>query len=399
MTEATMTDQQTFWYALSPLDILMFRDAKPFSPGVRAWASGQFPPSGHAIAGALRSLLAPGEQTGLRVDLTGPFFCHSDRDREVLYLPKPMGYVGDRSLSPLPWLNESPLAKHGRWDRRLPAPLTLAGGDRQGEDNNGEDGPKDRKYLPLPVIQAYLEKGFIHQDALKLPAEELEQPWTEEVRAHNAIAPGTRQVKDEDGYFIETAVRLREGWSLAIGVDRSTHGALDRFKDGAIVRLGGEGHRVFLRRAKGLDDFWAALKRQSDHNFQQQGRAIAYLVTPGIFERRRRTASQPEGHATCQAWPWHWKTLQQGGPLAGVATAKPQAIAGRVREKDNCHSSIPAPQVFAAAPGSQYYLEKPMSPFQESGADHRINRWRSLGYSELLWVPYQEPPKRENHHG
>ncbi|MCG9886940.1 MAG: CRISPR-associated protein Cmr3 [Cyanobacteria bacterium] len=390
MTEATVTDSRTFWYALSPLDILMFRDAKPFSPGVRAWASGQFPPSGHAIAGALRSLLAPGEQTGLRIDLTGPFFCHGDRNREVLYLPRPLGYVGDQPLSPLPWLANSPLAKHGRWDRRLPAPLTLTGGDRGEDAPKDKDAPKARKFFPLPVIHAYLEHGSIAPDASQPPKGEPEQPWMEEVRAHNAIAPGTRQVKDEDGYFVETAVRLFEGWSLAIGVDQRTHEALERFQNGAVVRLGGEGHRALLRRTPALDGPWATLQHQSDRNFQQQGRAIAYLITPGIFERRRHTAGQATSHATCQAWPWGWKTVQQGGILAGVATAKPQAIAGRVREKENSHSSIPAPQVFAAAPGSQYYLEKPMHPFQGSEEQGRMRRWRSLGYSELLWVRYPE---------
>ncbi|MFN5658855.1 MAG: type III-B CRISPR module-associated Cmr3 family protein, partial [Pseudanabaena sp.] len=39
-----------FWYKLTPLDVLMFRDAKPFSPQERAWAGSVFPPNNHAIA-------------------------------------------------------------------------------------------------------------------------------------------------------------------------------------------------------------------------------------------------------------------------------------------------------------------------------------------------------------
>lgn len=30
-----------FWYTLTPLDVLLLRDAKPFTPGERAWAGSQ----------------------------------------------------------------------------------------------------------------------------------------------------------------------------------------------------------------------------------------------------------------------------------------------------------------------------------------------------------------------
>ncbi|MFN9557259.1 MAG: type III-B CRISPR module-associated Cmr3 family protein, partial [Dolichospermum sp.] len=46
-----------YWYKLTPLDILMLRDAKPFSPQERAWAGSIFPPNGHTIAGAFRGIL------------------------------------------------------------------------------------------------------------------------------------------------------------------------------------------------------------------------------------------------------------------------------------------------------------------------------------------------------
>lgn len=46
-----------FWYTLTPYDVLLFRDAKPFTPGERAWAGSVFPPNGHTLAGAIRGLL------------------------------------------------------------------------------------------------------------------------------------------------------------------------------------------------------------------------------------------------------------------------------------------------------------------------------------------------------
>lgn len=59
------------WYTLTPLDILLFRDAKPFSPAERAWSESVFPPNGHAIAGALRGLVGSREHW----QLIGPFLC------------------------------------------------------------------------------------------------------------------------------------------------------------------------------------------------------------------------------------------------------------------------------------------------------------------------------------
>ncbi len=54
-----------YWYKLTPLDVLMLRDAKPFSPQQRAWAGSVFPPNGHTLAGALRGLI--GDKKDLKI--------------------------------------------------------------------------------------------------------------------------------------------------------------------------------------------------------------------------------------------------------------------------------------------------------------------------------------------
>jgi CRISPR-associated protein Cmr3 len=46
-----------FWYAIDPVDVLLFREAKPFSPGDGAWAKGLFPPLPSTVFQALRSTL------------------------------------------------------------------------------------------------------------------------------------------------------------------------------------------------------------------------------------------------------------------------------------------------------------------------------------------------------
>lgn len=369
-----------YWYTLTPLDVLLFRDAKPFAPGERAWAGSIFPPNGHTVAGAIRGLL--GEKTHFQ--LKGPFFCRTDHQAKVrLYLPRPLGFVGSKPLIPLDWNKNSPLHQ-ALWDKSQPCPLSSLSksGNEEEEQDDSED--KYRQYLPSDVVEKYLKSGKI-SDSDWLVSDEEEKPWIVETRSHNAIETGTRQVKDADGYFVENAIRLQSGLSLAIGIDQEINTP-------TTIRLGGEGHRAILQKCDELDEQWNLLQRKSQENFESGGQSLAYLVTPGVFER-----PQKDRKAMCQAWPWEWKLAhtvngnQTPGHLVSVATDRAVPISCRIRDKDNDKKSIPAPQVFAAPPGSIYYLNQPEELFQNSEqASNKAKRWRQLGYSELLWISYKE---------
>jgi CRISPR-associated protein Cmr3 len=398
----TPTTPEFHWYTLTPLDVLMFRDAKPFTPGERAWAGSTFPPNGHAIAGAIRGLLS----NNATLQIKGPFFC---RDYQTLYFARPLGFVKKTPLLPLDWATDHPLQGQLEWDRTQPSPLVRPPGSssNDGDDDDlvdpcpGGSEVKYRQYLPHDVVLKYLKNGTIAPDAWQVQHEGEDQPWTIESRPHNAIEPGSRQVKDADGYFVENAVRLHKGWSLAIGLDDQTHQAVQKQANGRalIMRLGGEGHRVVLERSETLDQQWQELQQLSKANFDKGGRSLAYLVTPGVFER------ETTGRATCRAWPWEWRLAHanngnQTGVLVSVATDKPVPISCRIRDKDDGQKSIPAPQVFAAPPGSIYYLNFPPKirgdyplfqddpPPSKTGKPHKSRIWRKLGYSELLWLPF-----------
>ena len=395
-----------FWYTLTPVDVLLFRDAKPFTPGERAWAGSVFPPNGHTLAGAIRGLL--GEKAHFR--LKGPFFCRTDYTAEQhkaqvrLYLPRPLGFVGSTPLVPLPWNEKSPLHQ-ALWDRHEPCPLCPLPKSRteeEEEEDEKDSEDKYRQYLPSDVVEKYLEKGEISHDDWLVKTGEIDlnerivkpgddrksKPWTVETRPHNAMDDGTRQVKEADGYFVENAIRLQPGWSLAIGIDQE-------IDTPTTLRLGGEGHRAILQRCQELDKQWQRLWDLSEKNHKQGGRALAYLITPGIFERI------DDGRAMCRAWPWEWKLAhtvngnQTPGHLVSVATDRAVPISCRIRDKDDDKKSIPAPQVFAAPPGSVYYLNQPEQLFAENSdskpgkALERANRLRELGYSELLWISYK----------
>jgi CRISPR-associated protein Cmr3 len=369
-----------YWYTLTPVDVLLFRDAKPFSPGQRAWAGSTFPPNGHSIAGALSVLLNRDKET--RFNLKGPFLCFKE---ETLYLPRPLGFIGKTPLVPLDWEKESPFS-HTLSDPHQPRPLVTP--IKLADTNEESVSPKqnkDRQYLPFEVIETYLKTTCIHPDAWVVQHKGEDRPWKIETRPHNTIEAGKRQVKNEDGYFVEKVIRMLPGWSLAIACDRE-------IKTPVTLRLGGEGHRVILQRCEVLDKQWEILKALSEENFNKKERSLAYLVTPGVFERLH-----DNNQAMCRAWPWEWKLAhtvngnQTPGNLVSVATDRPVPISCRIRDKDGAIKSIPAPQVFAAPPGSVYYLNQPQTLFQDSNtASQTVQRWRQLGYSELLWISYKE---------
>lgn len=370
-----------YWYSLTPIDVLLLRDAKPFTPGERAWAGSVFPPNGHTIAGALRGCL--GKKDNFQIK--GAFLCRktitdkTNRSRMQLYLPRPLNFVGSQPLLPLVW-QEALALNHAMWDKTKPCPLATQrpiNGDR---DDEAVETFKYRQFLPWKVVYQYLETGTIAEKEWQLEHRGEDRPWIIETRSHNAIEAGTKEVKDADGYFVENAIRMLPDWSLAIGVDRE-------IPTPVTLRLGGEGHRVILERCEELDSQWQKLETRSQENFNQDGRAIAYLVTSGVFERIHNN-----NKAICRPYPWEWRLAHTTnnnptpGNLVSMVSDRAVAIGCRIRDKED-NTSIPAPQVFAAPPGSTYYLNQPQELFQDSeSAPSKIRRWRKLGYSELLWI-------------
>jgi len=365
-----------FWYTLTPLDVFLLRDAKPFTPGERAWAGSVFPPNGHSIAGALSALLNRSQESKFR--LIGPFLCLGG---ETLYFPRPLGFVGTTPLVPIDWDEESHL-HHALTDPQQPRPLVKASWSKSPEDESDFQGY--RQYLPFEVVEEYLKTGEIDSKHWRVEHTGEDKPWMIETRPHNAMESGKRQVKAADGYFVENAIRFYPGWSLAIGVDQE-------IDTPTTLRLGGEGHRVILQRCDRGGEQWNTLQKLSGQNFQQGGKSLAYLVTPGVFERKEKDKANET--SVCQAFPWEWKLAhtvnrnQTTGHLVSVVTEKAVPISCRFRDKEDSSSSIPAPQVFAAPPGSVYYLNQPQPLFQDN-PNTKVHSWRKLGYSELLWVTY-----------
>lgn len=382
-----------FWYKLTPLDVLMFRDAKPFSPQERAWAGSVFPPNNHAIAGALRSSFG----INGNIQLKGTFLSCDQK----LYFPRPFNYVNQHRLVPISWLDAHP-SKQMLWDQSKPVPLVI--GDRSSHDPDEDHRKKGdyRYFLPSDVVLKLLKNESLTQEdwLVNQDTEKKDKPWIVETRSHNTLQEGTRQVKESDGYFVENAVRLLDGWSLAIAVDKTTDAKLKSKSKPLIMRLGGEGHQVLLERCQMFDAQWHELRSQSFQNYQDQeelihsnprnAKILAYMITNGVFERVSDRGSNFGKRSLCRPYPWEWKLSQDGkGALVSVATDKPVPISCRFRNAEN--ESVPAPQVFAAPAGSVYYLNHPMELWQNT-KEHEDKKslkvWRDLGYAEMLWIKY-----------
>ena len=386
-------DNKMYWYKLTPLDVLMFRDAKPFSPQERAWAGSVFPPNNHAIAGALRSSF----DINGNIQIKGTLLSCDEK----LYFPRPFNYVSQNRLTPIAWLEPNHPSKQMLWDKSKPVPLVI--GDRGNHDSDEDKHKKGdyRLFLPSDVVlrllknEALTEKDWlVNQDR-----EKKDKPWIVETRSHNTLQDGTRQVKESDGYFVENAVRLVEGWGLAIAVDKTTDAKLNSKAKPLVMRLGGEGHRVLLERCDAFDKQWNDLQKVSKTNFEKGDRSLAYMVTNGVFERVTDRGTPKKARyerSVCRPYPWEWDLadVDNGSSdrqvLVSVATDKPVPISCRFRNAEN--ESIPAPQVFAAPAGSVYYLERPAELWQnlpEYMQKKSLKVWHDLGYAEMFWINYQ----------
>ena len=217
-------------------------------------------------------------------------------------------------------------------------------------------------------------------------------PWTAQVLPHIQMKPGVRQVKDEDGYFTEVAVRLKPGWRLAVALNETV------VKQGGsnVIRLGGEGHRALVS----LLPYCPAML-----GFVQDAPAdgcdLAYLLAPGLAQAEEET---PHYAAT----PWYWPELQ------GCATDRPLYWGGVSRiwrrkgasdrtgrtETEESQTqqtdSQPDEGEFALLPQRAFVPPGTVYAFSNAPKNGRTallppddSRWletfRSLNYGKLLW--------------
>ena len=184
---------------------------------------------------------------------------------------------------------------------------------------------------------------------------------------------GERQVKDEDGYFTEVAVRLNPGWRFAVALSDE-----DLLQDGNnIIRLGGEGHRALVSTLEGD----AAPQWLEDQSSSADGCNFAYLLTPGLAQA---TADRP----CYAASPWYWPELQ------GCATDRPLYWGGvsRIwrRKEQSDQKTQPPPEPSQAQPSDSKkeddgeFALLPQRAFVPPGTVYAFDQLPGQGKEQLL---------------
>jgi CRISPR-associated protein Cmr3 len=189
---------------------------------------------------------------------------------------------------------------------------------------------------------------------------------------HIQMKAGERQVKEEDGYFTEVAVRLRPGWHFVAQFDSPN----ETLPDQGVIRLGGEGHRALVEPISEPQE-WKDLS-----GFESNGgdRTRAYVLTPGLAladAEKRLYASYPR----------EWCK-----DLAGCATDRQlmwggiSAIARGEQTEPNEVAYIP--QRAFVPPGTVYVfksLPERTKLLPEDSSHQWLKTFDMLNYGQLLW--------------
>ena len=391
------------WYSITPLDVLLFREAKPFSPGMGSWAKGAFPPMPTTTFQALRSLLPKYSQKERDLSFIGVFL--QDRDG-MLWLPTPKDLVAIRK--PTEDLSESDDYSESvqQWDaltclkpcdtsqaqwRSLSFSQSRLTRDTDVDQAYTQLSPmvpqlttsqiEDKSYIcgrPLPWMRASALLGYLKGETAFEMTDFCDDPWDTQIMPHIHMQTGQRQVKESDGYFTEVAIRLRPGWQLVAGIDKSL---CEDVSTGAVVRLGGEGHRAMVK-AIALPATWSEIERRSQ---PKGGSTTAYLLTPGLAQTR----SDAPVYGIC---PHSWQSSLQGCATerallwGGVSTIRRRLPDGQMPAASEFSL---LPQRAFVPPGTVYVFKK-VQTAEKSLLPEREASWlttlEKLSYGKLLWV-------------
>jgi CRISPR-associated protein Cmr3 len=397
------------WFTIEPLDVLLFREAKPFSPGEGSWAKSLFPPLPITVFQALRSLLELTEREKKDkprdVGFIGPFLMDA---KEQLWLPTPKDLIAIKDISQDDG-DENPNQISFDWkrlDRLRP---------RSSQSNweylvfpAGSLEPMvppqlKKEYVcgaPKPWIKATALCQYLHGKLTESTDDFCNDPWSVQVLPHIHMETGARQVRDSDGYFTEVAIRLKPGWKLIAGIGVGAKHSGDKYPESTsvsspnaspssqglkiqetqVIRLGGEGHRALIVPLKN----WQEWKNLEEFLTPNSERKVGYLLTPGLA---RAEADAP----VYGAYPCEWRSL-----LAGCATSRSllwggvSSIQRRIpnsQQKGELEFAL-LPQRAFVPPGTVYVFNKPApcNPLLLPNIETKwVETFRMLHYGILLW--------------
>jgi CRISPR-associated protein Cmr3 len=376
---------------LKPLDVLLFRDARPFSAGDTASTRLPLP---QTLAGLVKTHIH--HRHGWKN--SSEWHRHHDKPIEErpwharlvfrgpwLFVDEPQR-SSDSAIQKCPWgpLFPAPadLVRLGKSrkdpisrSRPLSAEMTALLGDSQSHPglrplwHVGDKAPKlVTGFLDANGVKQYLNDESIEK--IQFHAEDCF--FTQEHRTGIGIHPD-RLVADQDQGLIYSAsfLRLQPGVCFYGEVDLpdapDMPSAETLFPSGLTLPWGGEGRRVLVERTDPYP--WTAL--QPSPAPEDGERFLSLLISPGIFSNGQHR--------------WMPKPY---GTLVAAAVPKPLPVSGwdLAGDADNGHQPRPRPTQFAVPAGAVYFWE-------------RGNRAIKQGKTQLpapLESPCDRPQDRDN---
>lgn len=382
------------WYKIDPIDVLLFRESKPFSPGEGSWAKGLFPPLPSVVFQALRSTQEQynNSQEAQRRDLEfiGAFLLDKN---DNLWLPTPKDLVAvgrkkdaeaktpddnhdnetddwHRTLRLQPVNPEEQVWQYYAWNRNSLPPMEV-----------NRSALEEEEYIcrPHPWIKATALSQYLQGKQPDNPEDFCEDPWDEQILPHIHMQADARQVRDAQGYFTEVAVRLHPGWKLVAGMGNQEKGDEKQNEEKKVVRLGGEGHRAIVTTITKSELLSQLQALASPSTFPESDAGIfAYLLTPGLAVKEK---------AVYGVYPQDWENLLQGcvsdRPLlwGGVSNIKR-------RHQEKSEFAL-LPQRAFVPPGTVYLFkdvpDKADGLLPESATGNWLETFQKLNYGKLLW--------------
>ena len=265
------------FYRIEPLDTLFFRDGRPFTMGVEAWANPVFPPYPSTVYGAIRTWLI--FETGNLKDFRAGKYADelgTPSKKGRLKIKGPFISVNNNLYFPVP--NDLLIKKKDKKDNTL-FKIDLVGTP----EILISDYFLEKAFINKADFEVDNVDGFIDMASLQdyLSGRRVNIPFTEKKEIFmqerkTGIKRSRKTLSSEEGCLYRLPmIRFKKDVSLFVEVE-----GVNNYPEKGIIQLGGEGK--IARIEKKSDDL---LKDLEDMNFEFKEHVFKlYLATPAIFE-------------------------------------------------------------------------------------------------------------------
>ena len=319
------------WLAIEPLDVLLFRDGKPFNAGSEHSASTLFPPTAFSVQGMLRSLY---------IELSGVHWDDVQDNERIKQAIGTYDTLGEFRMKG-PYLAQQ---KNGEYERVFPLPVDAVRPENTTNAwlalQRGEDIPANLYDLDMDLTTLAVPKPYQNIDDLIDSSEMTERPWVTEshlkdylhegiisdentipqsnlfvteYRSGNAIDYSINRVEDGMLYSVQF-VRMCDDMAILVELPDDSP-IVSMFAETSVLssRFGGEGHIVNIRK---LDEIHTSLSPQS----QPTGQHKIVFLTPTYFAEGNLPATVPTNLKAVK----YGSTRSIGG--WNLALSRPRAI-------------------------------------------------------------------------